>query len=87
MPGNRTLSRVFGAALVGAVAAVALVWLNRPESPSCVTWDNGMLACLPIYVVDVPLWLYGAVAIIGALLAGALAYACSALLRQRLARG
>lgn len=49
--------------------------------------DNGMHACMPIYVVDVPLWLYVAAAIIGALLAGALAHTCSALLRQSLARG
>lgn len=87
MPRDRALPRVFGAALVGALVAMTLVWLNRPESPSCVTLDNGTHACMPVYVVDVPLWLYGAVAIIGALLAGALAYACSALLRQSLARG
>jgi hypothetical protein len=29
-----------------------------------------MRACMPIYVVDPPLWLYGAFAVIGALLAG-----------------
>ncbi len=48
--------------------------LSRPDPPTCTTLDNGMRACMPIYVFDPPLWLYGAFAVIGALLAGGLAY-------------
>jgi hypothetical protein len=64
-------------AVVGGVLGAAFVWLSRPDPPSCTTLDNGMRACMPIYVVDPPLWLYGAFAVIGALLAGGmtLAYA------------
>ena len=33
-----------------------------------------MRACMPIHVVDPPLWLYGVSAVIGALLAWGVAY-------------
>lgn len=69
----RTPSRT-GAAVAGGVVGASIVWLSRPDPPSCTTLDNGMRACMPIYVVDPPLWLYAAFALIGALLAGGVAY-------------
>jgi hypothetical protein len=73
MPDSRTLSTI-PATAVGGVVGAAIVWLSRPDPPSCTTLDNGMRACMPIYVVDPPLWLYVVSAVIGALLAGGVAY-------------
>jgi hypothetical protein len=70
---RRALSTTTAAAIVGGVLGAATVWLSRSDPPSCSTLDNGMRACMPIYVVDPPLWLYGAFAVIGALLAGGMA--------------
>lgn len=67
--GRRSLSTT-AAAVVGGVLGAVTVWLSRPDPPSCTTLDNGTRACMPIYVVDPPPWLYAAFAIIGALLAG-----------------
>lgn len=77
MQAKRELAATTVIAAVGGVLGAAFVWLSRPDPPSCTTLDNGMRACMPIYVVDPPLWLYGAFAVIGALLAGGmtLAYA------------
>jgi len=77
MQAKRELAAAVAVAVVGGVLGAAFVWLSRPDPPSCTTLDNGMRACMPIYVVDPPLWLYGAFAVIGALLAGGmtLAYA------------
>jgi hypothetical protein len=74
MRDSRTLSTTTAAAVVGGVLAAAIVWLSRPDPPSCTTLDNGMRACMPIYVVDPPLWLYGAVAVVGALLDAGVAF-------------
>lgn len=68
MHDKRKLSTT-AAALVGGVVGVVIVWLSRPDAPSCTTLDNGMRACMPIHVVDPPLWLYGVSTVIGALLA------------------
>ena len=73
MDNSRTLP-TSAAAVVGGLAGAAIVWLNRPNPPSCTTLDNGMRACMPIYVVGPPLWLYGAFALVGALVAGGLTY-------------
>ena len=62
------------AMVVGGLVGAAFVWLSRPDPPSCTTLDNGMRACMPIYVVDPPFWLYSAAAVIGALLASGAAY-------------
>jgi hypothetical protein len=70
MRGRRAFSATTAAAAIGGVLGTAIVWLSRPDPPSCTTLDIGMRACMPIYVVDPPLWLYGAFAVIGALLAG-----------------
>jgi hypothetical protein len=67
---RRAVFTTTAAAVVGGVLGAATVWLSRPAPPSCSTLDNGMRACMPIYVVDPPLWLYGAFVVIGALLAG-----------------
>jgi hypothetical protein len=72
MQDSRALSTATAAAVVGGVLGAAIVWLSRPDPPSCTMLDNGMRVCMPIYVVDPPLWIYGAFAVIGALLAGAL---------------
>ena len=58
MHDKRKLSMI-AAAVVGGVVGATIVWLSRPDPPSCTTLDNGMRACMPIYVVDPPLWLYG----------------------------
>lgn len=71
------------AAVVGGVLGVAIVWLIRPTPPSCTTLDNGMRACMPIYVVQPPLWLYSALGVLGALLAGGAAYALARRARAR----
>lgn len=73
MHDSRTLSTNAAAVIGGAVGAT-IVWLGRPDLPRCTTLDDGMRACMPIYVVDPPLWLYGAFAVMGALLAGGVAY-------------
>jgi len=73
MPDSRALSTIAATAL-GAVVGAAIVWLSRPNPPSCTTLDNGMRACMPIYVVNPPMWLYVVSAVIGALLAGGVAY-------------
>jgi hypothetical protein len=65
---------MIAAAVVGGVVGAIIVWLSRPDPPSCTTLDNGMRACMPILVVDPPLWLYGVSAVIGALLASGVAY-------------
>jgi len=70
MQSGRALSATTAAAVVGGVLGAAVVWLSRPDQPRCTTLENGMRACMPIYVVDPPLWLYGAFAVTGALLAG-----------------
>jgi hypothetical protein len=77
MLGKRQLAASAAIAAVGGVLGAVVVWLSRPEFASCTTLDNGMRACMPIYLVDPPLWLYGAVAVGGAFLAGGitLAYA------------
>lgn len=69
MPAKRELAAALAAiAGGGGVLGAVVVWLNRPDPPSCTTLDNGMRACMPIYVVDPPLWLYGAFAVGGAFL-------------------
>jgi hypothetical protein len=73
MHDSRTLSTIAATVAGGAVGA-AIVWLSRPDPPSCTTLDNGRRACMPIYVVGPPLWLYVASAVIGALLAGGVAH-------------
>jgi hypothetical protein len=73
MHDKRKLSTI-AAAVVGGVVGATIVWLSRPDPPSCTMLDNGIRACMPIYVVDPPLWLYGVFAVIGALLAGGVAY-------------
>lgn len=73
MHAKRILSTI-AAAVIGGVVGAIIVWLSRPDSPSCTTLDDGMRACMPIYVVNPPLWLYGGFAVIGALLAGGVAY-------------
>lgn len=77
MPAKRELAASAAIAAVGGVLGAVVVWLSRPVLPSCTTLENGMRACMPIYVVDPPLWLYGTVAVGGAFLAGVmtLAYA------------
>ena len=70
MQAKRELAASAAIAAVGGVLGAVFVWLNRPDPPSCTTLDNGMRACMPIYVVDPPLWLYGAFAVGGAFLAG-----------------
>lgn len=71
---RRTLWTSTAATAVGGVLGVAIVWLNRPEPPGCTTLDNGIRACMPIYVVGPPVWLYAAFGVLGALLAGGIAY-------------
>lgn len=61
-------------AVVGGVVGAIIVWLSRPDPASCTTLDNGMRACMPIHVVDPPLWLYGVSAGIGAFLPWGVAY-------------
>ena len=73
MHDSRTLSMT-AAAVVGGVVGAAIVWLSRPDPPSCTTLDNGMRACMPIYIVGPPLWLSGTFAVVGALLTGGVAY-------------
>lgn len=82
MHDSRTLSMA-AAAVFGGVVGASIVWLSRPDPSSCSTLDNGMRACMPIYVVDPPLWLYGALAVIGALLAGGVAYRYTSARRAR----
>jgi hypothetical protein len=82
MHDKRKLSTI-AAAVVGGVVGATIVWLSRPDPPSCTTLDNGMRACMPIYVVDPPLWLYGVFAVIGALLAGGVAYGYAIARRAR----
>jgi hypothetical protein len=82
MHGKNPLSTT-AAAVIGGVLGVAIIWLSRPDPPSCTTLDNGMRACMPIYVVQPPLWLYGAFAVLGALLAGGVAYAYAFARRAR----
>jgi hypothetical protein len=81
MRDSRTLSTTTAAAVVGGVLAAAIVWLSRPDPPSCTTLDNGMRACMPI-VVDPPMWLYGAFAVVGALLAAGVAFGYSTVRRR-----
>jgi hypothetical protein len=73
MHDSRTPPTATTAAVVGGVVGAAIVWLSRPVPPSCTTLDNGMRACMPIYVVEPPLWLYAAFAVVGALIAGGVA--------------
>jgi hypothetical protein len=77
MLSSRKLAASAAIATIGGVLGAAFVWLKRPDAPICTTLDNGMRACMPIYVVDPPLWLYGAFSVGGVLLAGGmtLAYA------------
>lgn len=82
MHDNRTLLTT-AAAVAGAVVGAAIVWMSRPDPPTCTTLDNGIRACMPIYVVDPPLWLYGAFAVIGALLSGGVAYGSTVARRAR----
>ena len=67
----------------GAVLGASIVWLNRPDAASCTTLHNAMRACMPVYVVGPPLWLYAAFAVCGALLAGCVAYASARLVHPR----
>lgn len=71
------------AAVVGGLLGAAVVWLSRPDPPTCTTLDKGMRACMPVIVVEPPLWLYGASAVVGALLAGGMAYAFARRARGR----
>lgn len=82
MHGKGALSTT-AAAVVGGFLGVAIVWLSRPTLPSCTRLDNGMRACMPIYVVQPPLWLYAAFGVLGALLAGGVAYAYAFARRAR----
>ncbi len=70
---SRALTATTAAMVVGGVLGAAIIWVNRPNPPSCTTLDNGVRACMPIDVVDPPLWLYGVSAIVGALLVGGVA--------------
>lgn len=85
MHDRRKLSTI-AAAVMGGVVGATIVWLSRPDPPSCTTLENGMRACMPIYVVDPPLWLYGVFAVIGALLAGGVAYGDAFARRARAAK-
>lgn len=72
------------AAVIGGLLGATFVWLNRPEPPGCTTLDNGMRACMPVYVAEPPLWIYVAFALAGALVASgmALGYAVARCARE-----
>jgi hypothetical protein len=57
---SATIAATIAATFVGEVLGAAVAWLTRRDLPSCTTADNGMRACMSIYVIDPPLWLYGA---------------------------
>lgn len=71
------------AAVVGAVVGAAVLGLSRPDPPACTTLDDGVRACMPILVVAPPWWAYATFAVIGALLAGGVAYGCLLARRAR----
>ena len=82
MHGRSALSAT-AAAVLGGLLGAAIVWLSRPDPPTCTTLDNGMRACMPIYAVEPPLWLYGAFAAVGALLAAGMTQAFARQARGR----
>jgi hypothetical protein len=82
MQGRSALSAT-AAAVLGGLLGAAVIWLSRPDPPTCTTLDNGMRACMPIIVVEPPLSLYGAFAVVGALLAGGMTYAFARRARGR----
>jgi hypothetical protein len=83
MSESRERSAAIFFAPVGLLVGIAFLWLSRPDPPACTTLDNGMRACMPILVEGPHVWLYGAFGVVGALLAGGLAFALASAHRAR----
>ena len=80
---KRELGASTAVAVVAGVLGAVVVWLHRTDPRSCITLDDGIRACMPVHVVAPPLWLYAAVAVSCAFLAGGMTLVCTLARRAR----